>query len=453
MTEIHNAFLLRQATTRGVALVALLSCLPVWSLDLSQAYETALEQDASIRSTRAATDARRERIPQARAQLLPNLSANVTHNTNQLESTSPNFLGTPVTSNSTYGSGNTSITLRQPIFRKYQFADYQQAQAQVDDANAVLERETRNLAVRVSGAYFEALQAGEQLTLVLAQKKTYTAQLEAAKRRYAAGAGTRTDGDEAQAALDLNYAQELEARQNVDFTRRQLQALVNGPLGNLALLDANKLVLARPEPEQVEAWVERAEASSPEVQSLTAQLEAARQEVEKAKAGHYPTLDAVAQWSRSESENVTSVNTSYTNRTVGFQLNVPIYAGGYVNSIVRQAVADQERATQALEALRRDLGVRVHHEFRGVTEGVLKVRAMEQAVRSTEQVAISNRRSFEAGSRTLIDTLNAEQQQTAARRDLSQARLIYLASRIRLEALTGGATTEVIKEINGWLQH
>ena len=78
---------------------------------------------------------------------------------------------------------------------------------------------------------------------------------------------------------------------------------------------------------------------------------------------------------------------------------------------------------------------------------------MEQAVRSTEQVAISNRRSFEAGSRTLIDTLNAEQQQTAARRDLSQARLIYLASRIRLEALTGGATTEVIKEINGWLQH
>lgn len=453
MTIIHNAFLLRQATTRRVILVALLSCQAAWSLDLSQAYEAALEQDASIRSTRAATDARRERIPQARAQLLPNLSVNVSRNNNQLESTSPNFLGTPVTTNSTYGSGNTNITLRQPIFRKYQFADYQQARAQVDDANAVLERETRNLAIRVSGAYFEALQAGEQLALALAQKTTYTAQLQSAKRRYAAGVGTRTDGDEAQAALDLNYAQELEARQNVDFTRRQLQTLVNGPLGDLALLDATKLVLARPEPEQVEAWVERAEASSPEVQSLTAQLEAARQEVEKAKAGHYPTLDAIAQWSRSESENVNSVNTSYTNRTIGFQLNVPIFAGGYVSSTIRQAVADQERAAQALEALRRDLGVRVHREFRGVTEGVLKVRAMEQAVRSTEQVAISNRRSFEAGSRTLIDTLNAEQQQTAARRDLSQARLVYLASRIRLEALTGGATTEVIKEISSWLQH
>lgn len=48
---------------------------PAWSLDLMQAYQAALREDASIRATRAATDARRERVPQAKAQLLPNLSA------------------------------------------------------------------------------------------------------------------------------------------------------------------------------------------------------------------------------------------------------------------------------------------------------------------------------------------------------------------------------------------
>ena len=120
--------------------------------------------------------------------------------------------------------------------------------------------------------------------------------------------------------------------------------------------------------------------------------------------------------------------------------------------MVRQAAAESLRAEETLEATRRDLALRMQREFRGVTEGVLRVRALEQAVRSAEQVALSNRRSFEAGSRTLNDSLNAEQQKATAQRDLAQARLVYLISRVRLQALTGGEKTEVIDEINRWLK-
>ena len=179
----------------GSALIAALVCAPLctsaWSLDLSQAYHAAMEQDASLRAARAATAARSERIPQTRAQLLPNLSASASRNRNALESTEPNFLGKPVTTDRNYNSSSAALTLRQPLFRKYQIADYRQAQAQVEDANAILEREVQNVAVRVSGAYFEALLTAEQLTLVLAEKTAYTTQLDAAKKRFAAGAGTR----------------------------------------------------------------------------------------------------------------------------------------------------------------------------------------------------------------------------------------------------------------------
>ncbi len=437
---------------RALALAAALACVPAWSLDLSQAYQAALEQDATLRAVRAATDAKRERLPQARAQLLPNLSLSATRNQNRLERTSPNFQGDAVTTQERYGSSSESLTLRQPLFRKSLMADYRQAKAQVDDANAILDKEVQNLAVRVGSAYFEALLAEEQLTLVLSQKVAYATQLDAARKRFAGGSGTRTDIDEAQAALDLNFAQELEARQNLDYTQRQLQTLTNRPAEKLATLDAAKLQLVQPSPNRVEDWTERAELTSPEIQSLKAQVEVARQEIEKARAGHYPTLDAIAQLSRSNSDNVTSVNTRYINKSFGLQLSVPLYAGGFVSSTVRQALADKERAEQALEATRRDLGVRVHREFRGVTEGVLRVRALEQAVRSAEQVVISNRRSFEAGSRTLVDTLNAEQQKVSAQRDLAQARYVYLISRVKLQALAGGPKTEVIDEVNGWLK-
>jgi len=439
--------------TRLAAAAALAcTCLASWSLDLSQAYQAALEQDATIRAARAAAEARRERLPQARAQLLPNISASVTRTKNDLDRTSPTPTGQSVTSEERYFSGSQALTLRQPIFRKYQIADYGQGQAQVEDANATLEKDLQNVAVRVSGAYFEALLTQEQLALVLAQKTAYTTQLDAARKRLNAGAGTRTDIDEAQAALDMNTAQELEARQNVDFTRRQLQALVNQPIGSLAGLDPQKLELRPPEPDRVEDWALRAEQSSPEIRSLKAQAEAARQEVEKAKAGHFPTLDAIAQWSRNQNDSITTLNTRYTNRSIGLQLVVPIFSGGFASSVIRQAVADQERVEQSLEALRRDLGVRVHREFRGITEGLLRVRALEQAVRSAEQVAVSSRRSYEAGSRTLVDTLNAEQQRVAALRDLAQARYLYLMSRVRLLALAGGPKSQTIDEINAYLR-
>jgi outer membrane protein TolC len=251
--------------------------------------------------------------------------------------------------------------------------------------------------------------------------------------------------------VDFTVAQELELRQAVDLTRRQLQVLVDQPVGRLSTLDPAKLKLARPTPDSVEEWTLRAEESSPEIAALKAQREAAQWEIEKAKAGHHPTLDAVAQWSRANSDNINRINSQYETKSVGVQLNVPIFSGGYVSSVVRQAVADLERVDQALEAARRDLGVRVHREYRGVTEGVLKVQALEQAVRSAEQVVISSRRSFEAGMRTLVDILNAEQQLATARRDLSQARYVYLISRVRLHALAGGDHTAVLDEINGWL--
>lgn len=421
------------------------------TLTLSQAYRAALEQDAVIRGARAAADSRRERLPQAISQLMPNVSATVSRNNNHLLSTTPGLTG-PVEGDQRYTSSNRALTIRQPIFRPYQFADYQQAKAQVADANAQLDKETQNVAVRVAGAYLEGLLAQDQLSLVLAQKKAYSTQLDAAKKRFAGGAGVRTDIDEAQARLDMAIAQELEARQNVEYTRRQLQVMVNMPVDRLATVDEAKLQQAKFQPDRLEDWTGRAELSSPELRSLRAQREAARREIDKARSGHLPTLDAIAQWSISDSDNVTRINSRYDNRSLGLQLNVPLFAGGYVNSQTRQAVAELERSEQALEATRRDLSLRVEKEFRGVTEGVLRISALEQAVRSAEVMVVSNRRSFEGGNRTLVDILNAEEQRVSALRDLANARYNYMISRVRLRALAGEADADAIEEVNGWLK-
>ena len=442
---------LYKPTLVGTALLSF--SMVAWPLDLLQAYEAAKLQDANILATRAATQASEERLPQARAQLLPNVGANLTHTRNNLSSTTPSFLGGDQSTRTSYFSESQGFAVRQPLYRPVLKAQVRQAQALVDDAQAVLAQEEQNLVVRVASAYFEAVLSTEQLALVLAQQAFNKAQLEAARKIFAAGAGIRTDVDEAQARLDMTLAQEIEARQNVGFTQQQLQVLINQPVSALDPLDVARLELTGPQPAALEDWIARAEANSPQVRSLKAQSEAAREEIAKARTGHLPTLDAVAQWSRSKSDTPTSLRSTYVNSSIGLQLNIPIYAGGAVNSAVRQALASLERSEQAQEGGRRELGVRVNKEFRGMTESIPKIRALLQAVRSADQLVLSSRRSFEAGSRTVIDVLNAEQQRLVIQRDLTQARYFYLISKIRLLALAGDADLAAVQSVNTMLSH
>lgn len=432
--------------------VLLLACCPLMAqaMDFRQVYEAAEQNDARIRASRFAADAAREKLPQAQAQRLPNVSFNAGINRNNL-TTSTNSIYGPVSYTSNYNSNNQVLQLRQPIYRPYIGALVEQAKAQVQDADAALESDEQSLVVRTAEAYFDALLARAQMDLIAAQKAAYAVQLDAAQKGFKAGTGMRTDIDEAQARVDMSRALELEAAQNQEFTRHRLEVLVGKPIDALADLDVDSFRPVQPAPARMEDWIGMAEDASPQLRSLRAQLDATRMEIEKAKAGHKPTLDAVAGWSRQDSDTVTSVNNVYNQKFIGLQLTVPLYSGGYVNSTLRQATADSERAREALEAARLELGTKVHEQYRAMTEGVLRIAALEQAARSAEQAVQSSRMSFKAGARTTVDVLNAEQQRTMALRDLAQARYAYLLARVRLQSLAGQDRWTSVNQANASL--
>ncbi len=413
-----------------------------------QAYDKALAQDATIRSSRAALEASQERLPQTKSQLLPSVSINMGRTKNNLTTTSPDVFNQPSETKSRYYSYNKTLTVRQSIVNLPRYHNYKQAQDLVNEAMANHDREMQSLVVRVGSAYVEALLALEQRDLARAQKQFYAAVADGAKKTFAAGTGTRTDIEDAQARLDLATANELEVQQNVDYTRRQLEIMLNEPILELARLNLDSLAALPPSLPSLEQWEELALTSSPEVRALQARLQAADREISVSKAGHLPTLDAQAQWSDSGSENVSRIDSSFLNKSIGLQLVVPLYQGGAISSQTRQAVAERTRTQEQLEALQRDLKLRLNKEYRGVTEGVLRIRAFEQAERSAAQLLVSTERSQKAGVRTQLDILNARQQLAQASRELANARFTYLTARLRLNALAGKNPQDNISEIS-----
>ena len=409
---------------------------PSAPLGLLDAWRLAIDNDPTLRAAGAAASAGRERLPQATSQLLPNIAASAALSTNNVNRET-DVLGQTVSKRDHSISKNETLVLRQPIFRQPQWIGLRQANYQVEDAEAMLEREFQNLAVRVATAYFDLMQSRDQAQLLESQSEFLQSRLTAASRAITSGTGTRTDLDDAQARFDLNRAQRLEATQAIQARRRQLQAIVNRPIGDLPLLDPERLNLAQPRPDTAQAWVLLAIDGSPEIRSARARLEAATEEVRRAQAGHLPTVDAIAQWQRSRNEVITQPQTGYTNASIGIQINLPLYGGGYTESTVREARAQQVRFSELLEATKLDLGVRVHTEYNAITEGVDRIKALEVAARSAEVALDSARKSVLAGIRSSLDVLNAQQQRTQVLSVLAQARYGLLLARIRLLSLVG----------------
>jgi len=434
-------------------LTGLAMCLPagsVFAMDLLESYKAALVNDANYLAAQASAQADSEALPQAKAQLMPSMSLSLSRT--KLNSVSDSYIS-PVnpTSHLNYFSDNRSLSVRQPIYRKSLFAGYAQAQSNVQASIANLKREEQDLSLRVVSAYFDALLSKEQLQLIQAQKQSASAQLQYAKASYAKGFSTRTDVDEIQARLDVILADQFAAELQIDYSLQTLKSLTNQPVDQLKGLKDFDFSADQAEFDNLAHWTDRALQENPVVIGMQYKLEAAVQEIEKASAGHMPTVDLVAQMSQSAGENATVPNNAYRNKSLAVQINVPIFSGGYYQSTTRQALASKDKAEQQLEATRQSIGLQTQKEFKNVTSGLMRVKALEQAVRSNEQSVISNAKSLEAGIRSRLNLLDAEQKLAQARRDLTEARFNYLIAKVKIYSLVGAADEVVISKVNALL--
>ncbi|BBP05717.1 outer membrane protein [Sulfuriferula plumbiphila] len=410
--------------------------------DLSDIYHQAQRNDAAYASARAAYRAGVEKLPQGRAGLLPQASLNASVLNNNTSSS--------VFGDRSYTSRGVGITVIQPIYRKQNWEHYEQAKQQVSVAEAQLASAAQDLILRTAQAYFDVLQSQDNLNFVRAQKAAIGEQLAQARRNFEVGTATITDSNEAQARSDLASAQEIAALNDLQIKQRALQRIIGKLPPRLDVL-GDKLQLAPPNPASIDAWIARAEQDSPALKAQRAGYEIAQREVERNRAGHYPTLDAVASYSDNRNQNFGGFQVNTKNAVIGVELNLPLYQGGLVGSRVREAVANQDKAREDLEDARRQVDLNTSQAYLGVTSGEAQVKALEQALLSSQTSLDSTRLGLEVGVRTTVDVLNAQQQMYSAKRDLAAARYNYILSSLRLKAAAGTLSETDLGEVDKWL--
>ncbi|WP_397448221.1 TolC family outer membrane protein [Pseudomonas sp. NA-150] len=422
-------------------------------IDLVSVYEDAVSNNADLAAARADYTARREIVPQARAGLLPNLSAGATVNNTRTEIDQPSVIASR--------SGNSyQATLSQPIVHADRWFQLSAAKAISEQAALQLSAIEQNLIMQSADDYFGVLRAQDNLATANAEEAAFKRQLDQSNERFATGLADKTDTLQSQASYDTSRANRIIAERQVDDAFQALSTLTNREYNAVQGI-VHTLPILPPSPANASAWVDTAAQQNLNLQASNYAVESAEETLRQRKAGHAPTVDLVARVQKGDNDslgfsNPNGLGVTYSGnveqRTIALQLNIPLYSGGLTNSQVVEADARLDQSEQQREGLRRQVVEQTRNSFRAVSTDVEQVQARKQSIISNQSAVQATEVGYKVGTRNIVDVLNAEQQLFSAVRDYNNTRYNYILDNLRLKQAVGTLSAQDLQALKGYLK-
>ncbi len=422
---------------------------PIQAETLLELYHLAQQNDPELKIAYSEHLAIAEQKAQAGAPLLPQvtLGANVTETWSKNDGM---FGG----SRENTGAGY-NVSLNYALYRRDLRIQLQQVDSRIKQSEAAYESAKQALMERLAARYFAVLAANDNVEFARSAKTAFKQQLDEAQLRFEVGLIAITDVQEAQAGYDLAVADEILAKNELDNAHEALREITGTYHDVLATLNEDTPLLG-PEPADLDKWTQIALEQSPELIAGQAAVETARQEMDKQRAGNWPTIELVGRHSYSDvyrgDENPLGNKTR--NNSLGIQLSYPLYEGGAIRSRIREAKHRHVQALDRLEQQRRAIQKQTRQAFWSLRSNISRVKALKQALISTETALKSIKTGFELGTRTSVDVVNAQRDLLRAQSNYSRVRYDYVLNTLQLKQAAGLLSQDDLIGINNWLsQH
>ena len=433
------------------------------SASLLEVYQQALQSDPRIHEAEARRLAALEAEPQARGVLLPQINFGGDWTKFDSSGTSTREGSTGIFTSSTEFRSETTrwqFTLRQTLFRWDQIVNLRRADKIVAKAEADREAAQQDLVVRVGQTYFNVLGAEDRLTSLHANRQAIARQLEQAKQRFEVGLIAITDVQESQAAYDQAVADEIGAKRSLATSREFLREITGEFVGTLSA-PGDEFPMRVPNPASQTAWVDLALGQNLTLISSRLDEKLARDEISFRRNGRYPTIDLVASTGESDSTGdlrvapapaFTTADSDGKSNSISIQFSMPLFAGGYNTSRVREAVYLHRAAREQLQRITRETERQTRDAYLGVLSEKSRVVALQQAVASSRTALEATQAGFDVGTRTIVDVLNSQFSLFRSITLFYQSRYDYLMNVLRLKQAAGNLQIQDLEEIDQWLK-
>ncbi|BDX05243.1 outer membrane channel protein TolC [Planctobacterium marinum] len=411
--------------------------------NLLQVYQQALQNDPATLQSQANKDVAYAGITQNQARLLPQIEL---------------ALDASRTNGDTHRNTN-DITVRfsQSVWDYSNWKNLDRAELQASQADANYGFAKQDLIVRTVTAYFNVLQAQDDLEFAKAEKRAIERQLEQTKQRFEVGLTAITDVHEAQAQFDTAVASEISAQNNVEITLEALREITGNYHPDIDVLNTQTFSASMPAPSDINAWVSQAEDRNLQLLASKLSVDIAKEDIEIAKNGHYPTVALRGQYNSNDTEGQSS-DASISESTDRFDtsyielgVTIPLYQGGGVSAAVDSARYSFVATSEERERIYRSVVRSVRSNYFDVTAAISRIKALNQAVVSAESALKATEAGFEVGTRTIVDVLQSTRNLYDAKRNLAGARYGYITSILSLKQAAGTLSEQDVADINSGL--
>lgn len=453
----------RNVVLPALALAAALAA-PAHALDLVEAWRGAQAHAPDAAMARAAREAGVARGEQARARWRPNvlLEGGVSHATHETATrgaqfAAPGFGQSPGVAFDTSVTGGIAtryaVALRQPVFSRERTARSEALAISTEAAEHEWRQARQALMLATVDAYFDAALAGERLRLVQRQQQAVDRAAAEARDRFRIGDRPVIDVHEASSRAAALLAQQLGAQTQAQLARQALADLTGLPM-EAAILRLPAATVPD-DPGAMPDWLARADRQNPELQLAEARLRVAEAQARASASAFSPTVDVVAQLSRdrlSGDGDFGRASTTGRQASVGLQIAVPLAMGGLRSAQHAEARAQVDQARAALDRARLQVAQQTRSAWLDLSVGRSQVDALAAALHASRARLDATQVGQQAGDRTTLDLLNAENDAAAAELALTDARIRLVARRLRLLALAGELDDTALQQADARLQ-
>ncbi len=415
-----------------VALVAIwaVSAAPVNAQLLIEHFRAARLHDPQYQAAFAARDAAEQGLAAASSAFGPKVTlSGSAFRTNRVEE-STNFLGKTTDTNREFSSRLAQIQARQSVYRARDNRTQEQAIAQLQSAQSILQQSEQDLGVRLVNRWIEVIAAREMVDLYTQSMNAAIESVTESEKRFRSGETTVQELDLAKARLMQAEAQLTDSKAQLQVAELMLTDIV-GPKAQVP--DSSRILgvgqLSHQRKADV-ALMDEIDQKNFEIQAARYQEEAARLEREKASADRLPTVDVYVSASKGENDSVSSVKDE--NR-IGLQFNMPLFTSGALEAGIAQAEANYRKA----QAQTRATQIRIRSEalsLNGVlTALAVRVAAADRSVRAATLALEGVHEGLRAGVNSRSEVAQANQELIGAKRQQIMIRKEYGAAWLKLQ--------------------
>ena len=251
-------------------------------------------------------------------------------------------------------------------------------------------------------AYMNVVRDAQIVELRRNNLRLVARELQAAKDRFEVGEVTRTDVALAEAQLAGGRANLAVAQGNLMASKEQYAAAIGRQPGTLRTPKGLPQVPARIE--EARAIAER---RHPDLTAVKHAIQAAEYGVQRARSAMGPTVRLEGQYGFSQDLGTDDYFSQGGSVSLG--LTQPIYRGGQLSALLRQAMANRDAQRGRLHATRHSIRQQAGSAWAGFASAKAQLDASGQQIEAARIAFDGVREEAKLGSRTTLDVLIAEQ--------------------------------------------